>query len=289
VQEADLTVFGYYRDPFAAKLIQLRSGLQRAWCFWGERMGVTRAPWAGELYRRWKMHALHRDPAAIWGIGEFALARYRQEFGGNRVYCNVPYFSDLTRFSQIAKHTAPSLTFLYSGSFIHRKGVDLLAHAFVALAREYSSIRLKLVGDGELRSHLERILKPVFNRVEFTGFSDWNELPGHYASANVLCVPSRHDGWGLVVPEGLATGLPVIASDRTGAAIDLVQHARNGWIVCAGKHSSLLDAMREAASLSEKQLNLMSKAAVETANSHSLEQGVRRFCSAVRGSLVAWN
>ncbi len=68
-------------------------------------------------------------------------------------------------------------------------------------------------------------------RVEFAGFKDWNELPGEYASADVLCVPSRYDGWGLVVPEGLASGLPVIATDRMGAALEFVETGRNGWLI----------------------------------------------------------
>ena len=45
---------------------------------------------------------------------------------------------------------------------------------------------------------------PVADRVQFTGFRDWEDLPAEYGKADVLCVPSLHDGWGLVVPEGLA-------------------------------------------------------------------------------------
>ncbi len=45
-------------------------------------------------------------------------------------------------------------TFLFSGSLIARKGVDLLAAAFVRLAREVPNVRLKIVGEGELRESL---------------------------------------------------------------------------------------------------------------------------------------
>jgi glycosyltransferase involved in cell wall biosynthesis len=64
--------------------------------------------------------------------------------------------------------------------------------------------------------------------------------------ADVLCVPSRYDGWGLVVPEGLASGLPVIATDRMGAALEFVENGRNGWLIPAGDGSAV-NAMREAA------------------------------------------
>ena len=92
----------------------------------------------------------------------------------------------------------------------------------------------RIVGDGELRESLAQTLRPVSERVEFVGFKDWHELPGEYARADVLCVPSRYDGWGLVVPEGLASGLPVIATDRMGAALEFVENGRNGWLIPAG-------------------------------------------------------
>ena len=90
-------------------------------------------------------------------------------------------------------------------------------------------------------------LRPVSERVEFVGFKDWKELPAEYAAADVLCVPSRYDGWGLVVPEGLASGLPVIATDRMGAALEFVRDGRNGWLIRRVMRRRCLSAMREAA------------------------------------------
>src|SRR5690606_13612865 len=108
----------------------------------------------------------------------------------------------------------------------------------------------------------------------------WEELPAIYARADVLCAPSRHDGWGLVVPEGLAAGLPVIATDRTGAAIDLVDEGRNGWLVRAGSESALVNAVRRVAKLDENELLRMSAAATLRARAHTLEEGARRFLAA---------
>ena len=90
-----------------------------------------------------------------------------------------------------------------------------------------------MIGDGELRESVEQTLRPVRERVEFVGFRDWDELPFEYARADVLCVPSRYDGWGLVVPEGLASGLPVIATDRMGAALEFVENWAQ-WVAHSG-------------------------------------------------------
>ena len=287
VRAADLVVFNYYRHANAERLIGERAGLRTPWCFWGERPGLHQPAWAGRLLRKWKLSKLHASPVPIWGIGKFAVDEYRREFGARRPYFNLPYFSDLKRFVNAGRREQSERTFLFSGSLIHRKGVDLLAAAFVEVAREFSNAKLRVIGDGELRASLEQTLRPVRERVEFVGFRDWDELPEAYASADVLCVPSRYDGWGLVVPEGLASGLPVIATDRMGAALEFLENGRNGWLIPAGDQRVLVNAMRDAAQLSSSELEQMTRHARQSVSGHTLQSGAARFvhcaCEAVNG------
>ena len=271
---ADLVVFNYYRHANAERLIDERAASGGPWCFWGERPGFRQAGWAGRLLRRWKLAKLHASAIPIWGIGKFAIDGYREEFGSQRAYFNLPYFSDLERFDVPAREEKRERTFLFSGSLIARKGVDVIARSFVRLALDVSNVRLRIVGEGELRESLVRTLRPVSERVEFVGFKDWGELPAEYAAADVLCVPSRYDGWGLVVPEGLAAGLPVIGTDRMGAALEFVKTGRNGWLIRAGDEEALLEAMREAASVP---LSEMSCRARESVSEHTLRNGAIRF------------
>jgi len=287
----DLVVFNYYQHPNLTRLIKARANSGQAWCFWGERPGYWGFERLGTVYRKWKLAALHDAPVSIWGIGEWAVERYRREFGTHRHYFNVPYYSDLDRFAPAQSrvcHRQGALKFLYSGSLIHRKGVDLLASAFGRLADEFPSIELDVVGEGELRSSLERQLSKHQARVRFWGFKDWNELPALYWNSDVLCVPSRHDGWGLVVPEGLAAGMPVIGTDRTGAARELLSE-RNGWIVTAGDEECLYQAMRKAVVLPTCQFSELASAARQTVSQHSLSGGVERFLCAVHGTLAAFD
>jgi glycosyltransferase involved in cell wall biosynthesis len=282
---ADLVVFNYYRHANAERLIDERTASGGPWCFWGERPGFHQPAWAGRLLRRWKLAKLHASSVPIWGIGKFAIDGYRKEFGGERAYFNLPYFSDLERFKAPAREENSERTFLFSGSLIERKGVDLVATAFVRLAREVANVRLRIVGEGELRESLVQTLRPVSERVEFVGFKDWDELPLEYARADVLCVPSRYDGWGLVVPEGLASGLPVIASDRMGAALEFVESGRNGWLVRAGDEEALLAAMREAASTP---LGDMRRSARESVSEHTLRNGAGRFLEYGQRVISQW-
>ncbi len=288
MRAADVAVFNYYRHPHAERLISERAELHTPWCFWGERPGFHQPAWAGRLLRKWKLSKLHASPAPIWGIGKFAVNEYRREFGVHRPYFNLPYFSDLKRFAGAGRGEQKERWFLFSGSLIHRKGVDLLAAAFVEIAREFSNVRLRLMGDGELRGSVEQTLRPVCQRVEFVGFTDWDQLPEAYASADVLCVPSRYDGWGLVVAEGLASGLPVIATDRMGAALEFVETGSNGWLIPAADQEALVHAMRKAARLSASELEQLGRHARESVSAHTLENGAARFVSCAREALAGW-
>lgn len=290
--DADVAVFNYYNNPFAKKLIQCRAETGKPWCFWGERPGLRKPAFAGRLFRQWKLKMLRRSHAPIWGVGEFALQQYKHEFGLDRTYKNVPYFSDLDRFVEVSaarKRDSSRRVFLFSGALTARKGVDLVARAFVRLAREVTGVDLLIVGDGELRESLRRTLQPVHERVEFTGFTAWELLPAVYANADVLCVPSRYDGWGLVVPEGLAAGLPVIGSDRMGAALDLIKNGVNGWLTAAGDEEGVFDAMREAATLSNERLAEFAFAARATIENHSLQRGAKRFAAYACEAVESWN
>jgi glycosyltransferase involved in cell wall biosynthesis len=289
-QSARLAIFNFYNEPPVPELLRVRQESGLPWCFWGERPGYKNKL-LGRLLRRWKLRALHASSAPIWGIGKFAIEQYQEEFGRHRAYHDLPYFSDLSRFgntTRAAQNESRLRTFLFSGSLVERKGVDLLSRAFVRVAREFPNARLRLMGEGRLRDALRRILDPVSERVEFLGFKDWVDLPAAYRGADVLCVPSRYDGWGLVVPEGLASGLPVIATDRMGAALEFLETGRNGWLIRAQDEHALYTALREAASLPPERLLAMAEAARDSVKDHSLRNGAQRFLAAAREAVGNW-
>ena len=277
VRAADFAVFNYYNHPFAETLIAHRAKTGKPWCFWGERPGLRQPRLAGAWFRKWKLKPLRRSQAPIWGIGEFAVEQYRQEFGKDRAYRNLPYFSDLDRFAVERGSRRSELQFLFAGALVRRKGIDLVARAFVRVAQEFPHVKLRIAGAGALEETIAQTLRPVRERVEFVGFKDWHELPQLYAAADVLCVPSRYDGWGLVVLEGLAAGLPVIATDKMGAALEFVRTGRNGWLISAGDEDVIFAAMHEAALLAEVELDQLGRYARQSVSEHTLRHGAERF------------
>src|SRR6266404_1499463 len=81
-------------------------------------------------------------------------------------------------------------------------------------------------------------------RIQYEGFQSPENLPAYFAQADVFVLPSRHDGWGVVVNQALAAGLPIIASDAVGAGLDYVENGINGVNVHAGCVDALYDAMK---------------------------------------------
>ena len=89
------------------------------------------------------------------------------------------------------------------------------------------------------------------------------ELFERYRQADVLVFPTLCDGFGLVVTEAFAHGLPVITTTRAGAA-DLVRHGENGLIIPPGDAGALTEAL-EWCLTHRIELKAMRRAALETA------------------------
>lgn len=132
--------------------------------------------------------------------------------------------------------------YLFVGRFIERKGIDVLLAGF----RRVDRGELWLAGDGPLRSFVEGEAEGD-PRIRVLGYANEESLPDLYRQADILVVPSLFEPWGLVVHEGLAHGLPVIATDQVAAADDLVESGVNGYVVAAGSHEALASAMRSVA------------------------------------------
>jgi len=104
---------------------------------------------------------------------------------------------------------------------------------------------LVFVGDGELRSELEKYAKEHdLKNVHFAGFKNQTELPQYYTVADMFVLPSGPgETWGLVVNEAMCFGLPVVVSDIVGCVTDLVYEGENGYVVPLGDVRKLSDAL----------------------------------------------
>ncbi len=230
----DLVVCNTLMSLTAQWLMRVR--LRRArWMFWGEKPGPRSA-------RHDILAAPLKRAAGIAAIGTWAEREYAARFPGVPVF-NIPYHCALAPFLD-AQHAsvAEVTTYLFCGQMIARKGLDTLLAAF---ARLPGNPRLLLVGrEAELPAMLAALPENVRARVRYAGFQAPDALPQFFAQADVFVLPSRYDGWGVVVNQALGAGLPILVSDQVGAGHDLVQAGRNGYTFAAGNVTDLAEKMR---------------------------------------------
>ena len=82
------------------------------------------------------------------------------------------------------------------------------------------------------------------------GDVDWERIVELYVAADVFALLSEREPWAVVVNEAAACGLPLVLSDRVGAAHDLLRDGENGVLVAAGDVGGAAAALRELAARS---------------------------------------
>jgi len=181
-----------------------------------------------------------RDADAILVVSSFARETYVEAGVPEEKVFLVPLGVDLERFGPAPRPRSGPVTFAFVGSTIERKGIDALERAFQEVVRLHPDARLRVAG---------AVLGPgvsIRNRSapgwEFAGKLHGEALVDFYRASDVLVLPSLEDSFGLVVPEALACGVPVIVTERTGAR-DLVREGENGWVVPAGDAARLTERL----------------------------------------------
>ncbi len=134
--------------------------------------------------------------------------------------------------------------FSYQGGY--GKGYDILMRAFKGLPPEYT---LCIIGDEPTEEFKELKNQLDIDNLIFTGFKTPTELRKYYVAADLFCLQTRGDIWGLVINEAMSYGLPVVTTDRCIAGLEFVQNGKNGYIVDVenvdGLHERIKDVLQD--------------------------------------------
>ncbi|MGI6078625.1 MAG: glycosyltransferase family 4 protein [Fastidiosipilaceae bacterium] len=140
---------------------------------------------------------------------------------------------------------------LYVGRLVERKGVDYLIRGFAKFKEDYNNTVLIIVGDGECSTRLKTLARDlgITDSVHFQGYVDDEYLAAYYLLSNVCVVPSITQGmgdpWVFIINEAMYFGKPVIASDAVGAAFDMVENGKNGYIVPERNSEAIYQALKD--------------------------------------------
>lgn len=192
---------------------------------------LSRSP-AKRLLRKALGQAVVRKASGFLPISHFATQFYTSLGGKKEIIYPFGYFRSQARAESSTWHRNKNrVEIIFIGQLIHRKGIDLLLRAVTPLVSKHPTLFLSIIGRGELMAELKEQAARlgIAERILFEGSLPSSQIPTRLAKADLLVLPSRWDGWGIVVNEALSVGVPVLVSDQCGAS-ELVHHGTNGYI-----------------------------------------------------------
>jgi len=118
------------------------------------------------------------------------------------------------------------------GRLVPQKGVEYFIRAIPQIAQRHPEAKYIIVGEGWSRDILEAEAKATghADKIRFTGFASDREVINLMTSADALIVPSIYEPFGIVALEGMATGVPVVAS-KVGGLAEIIDHEKTGLFV----------------------------------------------------------
>ena len=201
--------------------------------------------------------------AFVPGRYQYEFAR-RLGFAPERILTGM-YSADLAPFHQAfsknqeEKKKNYSHNFLYVGRVIDIKGIAELCEAFWQLKEELDhDWTLTLVGKGDA-------VNPWLNKegIVYHHFLQPEDLPSLSETAGCFVLPSRNEPWGVVLHEFAGAGLPLIASEKVGAASAFLKTGYNGYTHKAGDIFSLKEALKTIINTSDEKLLVMGERSYE--------------------------
>jgi glycosyltransferase involved in cell wall biosynthesis len=214
-----------------------------------------------------------RDAKEIIAVSEFtrqlALRKYKEEI---RV---VPNGADLSALMprQIFLSDPPRIVF--AGRFMEQKN----PLQFVRTLSELKELKWQsaMIGDGPLMQEVKCAIEDygLQDRFQLTGWLDPQDVLSWFDRSDILFMPSRSEGLPVVGVQALAKGLAIVAS-RVGGFVDLVDEARNGYLIGETETASFSTLLSGLLSDSNHLLSFRN-ASLEKARSFGLEQIVKEY------------
>ena len=135
---------------------------------------------------------------------------------------------------------------VFAGRHIPEKRVPALVDAFAIVRERAPELRLVIYGDGPERPRVLGAIEAqqLGDVARAPGFVDADEVAEGLARALCMVLPSRREGYGLVVVEAAARGVPsIVVADPDNAATELVDEGENGFIAASASPEDLADAI----------------------------------------------
>ena len=185
-----------------------------------EQFGIHRK------FTKWLFYNRKVKPIAISNMVEDSIVKI---YGIQKEkFYNIYNGIDLRRFYS-DKSVSKTENFIAIGRLTKQKNYPLMLESFKKALQKYSHLTLTILGDGELHSEISNIIDELDlgKAVKLVGIVD--DVENYVFKSDCLLMSSNYEGFGLVIAECMAAGLPVVAT-KAGAIVELVEDNSNGLL-----------------------------------------------------------
>ncbi|MBO7590038.1 MAG: glycosyltransferase family 4 protein [Prevotella sp.] len=180
---------------------------------------------------------------------------------------NICVIPDPLSFSPTQHSLLTEKRVIAVGRYVYQKGFDLLLQAWTIIEKQFSDWELVVFGDGnrEPYEHQMKELGIDKNRCHLNGPTA--DIQKEYVNSSIFAFSSRFEGFGMVLVEAMACGLPVVSFACPCGPKDIVRDGEDGFLVENGNVDDLAQQL----------IKLMADDNLRTAFAHRAHQDVQRF------------
>ena len=233
-----IVISGSFKGPVLRQISRAKNMVGCKLALWGESPNLLYAELLVKIYIHFVLQKNLRNMHFILGIGDRAVKIYKGIFSSKDVHL-IPYAQDLTIHLNIErrrKSVNDKIVFLFSGQLIKRHNIRLLAKVLIELYKKNpEKFKFVIAGYGPEESVFRRIImrEPKLKKhiIYDRDYKKWEDRIHPFSYSDVLVYPSRHSGWGLVVPEAMASGMVVLSTPYVEASRYYIRNGINGILI----------------------------------------------------------
>ena len=218
----DTVIIGGYKVRYSKYLSKLSITNKTKIIYWLEKINFKNN--LKKILVRFALNFFLKNADGILAVGKEAKSFY-SKFNNNVI--NFPYSIKVNHFRK-KFFKKKKINFLYVGQMIERKNILNLIEAFKLITSE--NITLILVGDGQQKNIIKSKIKDD-KRIKIRDFKNDKILKSFFMHSDIFVLPSKYDGWGVVITEAMSYNNSIITTSTSGVSKDLIKNNFNGKIV----------------------------------------------------------
>jgi glycosyltransferase involved in cell wall biosynthesis len=172
-------------------------------------------------------------PNEIISVSNHTTNKLKNDLKFKKKIYTIPNGNDFEKLQEI-KSSKRKSDVIFAGRLLNNKNVDILIKSIRLIKEKIPKIKCLIIGDGPEKNNLEALTQKLNleKNIKFLGFLENNDdVYALMKSSKVFVLPSTREGFGIVVIEANACGIPVITiNHKDNAARDLIEEGKNGFV-----------------------------------------------------------